>query len=135
VNDQPLGGVLETCLYHADSEREEMEAFYGGVLGLRETARWPDGVAYRLGAGVVLIFDRDKLAAGEGPIKEHGATGPGHACFVVETAAAYAAWKERLAAEGVEITHEQEWPSGRLSFYFKDPAGNLLEVADGDLWS
>ena len=132
---EPLGGVLETCLYHAESERERMEAFYGAVLGLEEAARWPDGVAYRLGTGVVLIFDRDKLAAGEGPIKEHGATGPGHACFVVGTASAYAGWKERLAAEGVAITHEQEWPSGRLSFYFKDPAGNLLEIADGDLWA
>lgn len=129
-----LRGVLETCLYHATHERERMEAFYGEVLGLDATARWPDGVAFRLGGGVVLIFDRDKLAEGEGPIKEHGTTGQGHACFLVGRSA-YEAWKERLAAAGVEVTHEQEWPSGRLSFYFKDPAGNLLEVADGDLWT
>ncbi len=134
MSSEQLGGVLETCLYHDGTERERMEAFYGGVLGLDETARWPDGVAYRLGAGVILIFDRDKLAAGEGPLKEHGATGPGHACLVVEAAGAYTGWKDKLVADGVEITHEQEWPSGRLSFYFKDPAGNLLEIADGDLW-
>ena len=35
---------------------------------------------------------------------------------------------------GIEITHEQEWQGGRRSFYFKDPAGNLLEIADGDIW-
>jgi catechol 2,3-dioxygenase-like lactoylglutathione lyase family enzyme len=128
-----LEGVLETCLYHDESEREPMEAFYGEILGLEATARWPDGLAYRLGAGVVLVFDRDKLAAGDGPIKEHGTRGPGHSCFTVERDA-YVAWRDRLGAEGVEITHEQEWPGGRRSFYFKDPAGNLLEIADGDLW-
>jgi catechol 2,3-dioxygenase-like lactoylglutathione lyase family enzyme len=128
-----LGGVLETCLYHDTGEREAMVSFYGHVLRLEATASWPDGVAYRLGGGVVLLFDRDKLAGGDGPIKEHGTRGPGHACFVVEPGT-YEGWKERLGAEGVEITHEQEWPGGRLSFYFKDPAGNLLEIASGDLW-
>jgi catechol 2,3-dioxygenase-like lactoylglutathione lyase family enzyme len=128
-----LGAVLETCLYHDTADRERMEAFYGDVLDLEVTAEWPDGVAFRVGEGVVLLFDRDRLGDGEGPIKEHGTRGSGHACFVVE-AGAYAAWKERLAAGGVEITHEQEWPGGRLSFYFNDPAGNLLEIADGDLW-
>ena len=134
MNDPGLEAVLETCLYHDGGDRERMEAFYGDVLGLEATARWPDGVAFRLGSGVVLLFDRDRLAGGEGPIKEHGASGPGHACFVVDPGA-YAAWKERLATAGIEVTHEQEWPGGRLSFYFKDPAGNLLEIADGDLWS
>jgi catechol 2,3-dioxygenase-like lactoylglutathione lyase family enzyme len=66
-------------------------------------------------------------------MKEHGASGPGHACFVVE-GDAYGAWKERLGAHDVEITYEHDWPGGRRSFYFKDPAGNLLEIADGDLW-
>ena len=133
MSSPTLKGVLETCLYHDATERGRMEAFYTEVLGLEETARWPDGVAFRLGAGVVLLFDRDQLGAGGGPLKEHGTTGPAHACFAVETQA-YEPWKERLAAAGVEITHEQEWPGGR-SFYFKDPAGNLLEIADGDLWA
>ena len=42
--------------------------------------------------------------------------------------------RERLAGLGVAITHDHEWSEGRRSFYFKDPAGNLLEVADSDLW-
>ena len=134
MSGEQLAGVLETCLYHDARDRDRMEAFYGDVLGLEATARWPDGIAYRLGPGVVLLFDRERLAAGEGPIKEHGATGPGHACFVVD-GSGYEAWKGRLGEAGVEVTHEQEWPSGRLSFYFKDPAGNLLEIANGDLWS
>ena len=43
-------------------------------------------------------------------------------------------WRERLGAAGVEITHEHDWEGGRRSLYFHDPAGNLLEIADGDLW-
>jgi catechol 2,3-dioxygenase-like lactoylglutathione lyase family enzyme len=46
----------------------------------------------------------------------------------------YEAWKGRIAAAGLEVTHEHEWSEGRRSFYFNDPAGNLLEIADGDLW-
>ena len=40
----------------------------------------------------------------------------------------------RFASAALEITHEHEWNEGRRSFYFNDPAGNLLEIADGDLW-
>lgn len=135
MSERPaLQAVLETSLYHDRTEREAMEAFYGDVLGLEATARWPDGVAFRLGPGVVLLFDRDRLADGEGPIKEHGSAGPGHACFVVD-GADYDAWKARIAAAGVDVAHEQEWPRGGRSFYFEDPAGNLLEIADRDLWA
>jgi catechol 2,3-dioxygenase-like lactoylglutathione lyase family enzyme len=42
--------------------------------------------------------------------------------------------RERLADGGVEITHEHEWDGGGRSFYFHDPAGNLIEIADRDLW-
>jgi catechol 2,3-dioxygenase-like lactoylglutathione lyase family enzyme len=125
--------VLETSLYHASSERGAMESFYGETLGLRRVSSWPDGIAYRVGAGVLLLFDREGVAKRDGPIAAHGSSGPGHACLVASEGG-YDAWKQRLEAGGVEITHEQEWPSGRRSFYFFDPAGNLLEIADGDLW-
>ena len=128
-----LTGVLETSLYHSSGESEAMDRFYSEVLGLRQVAGWGDGRAFRLGLGVVLLFDRDRIAGREEPIAAHGSEGPGHVCFVA-AGGEYDAWRERLAAEGVEITHEQDWPSGRRSLYFTDPAGNLLEIADGDLW-
>jgi catechol 2,3-dioxygenase-like lactoylglutathione lyase family enzyme len=34
----------------------------------------------------------------------------------------------------VEIEHEHDWSDDRRSFYFRDPAGNLLEVANADIW-
>jgi catechol 2,3-dioxygenase-like lactoylglutathione lyase family enzyme len=129
-----LGGVLETCLYHEPGEREDIERFYGETLGLRRVASWPDGVAFRTGDAVLLLFDRAKVAERDGPIAAHGSRGPGHACLAVSAPEDYDGWKRHLAAREVEITHEHDWGEERRSFYFADPAGNLLEIADGDLW-
>ena len=32
------------------------------------------------------------------------------------------------------IVHDSDWGGGGRSFYFEDPAGNLLEIADRDFW-
>ncbi len=128
-----LIGVLETALYHDGGAREAVERFYGEVLGLEAVARWPDGVAFRVGAGVLLLFDREALAGRQGPIADHGTTGPGHACLRAGDGD-YERWREHLVTTGVQIVHDQEWGGGRRSFYFKDPADNLLEIASCDLW-
>jgi catechol 2,3-dioxygenase-like lactoylglutathione lyase family enzyme len=125
--------VLETTLYHDGDRRQAIEHFYGDVLGLPAVARWPDGVAFRVGAGVLLLFDRERLADRPGPIADHGASGPGHVCLQA-AAREFERWRERLQAAGVEIVHDQDWGGRGRSFYFKDPAGNLLEVADRDIW-
>ncbi len=127
-----LGGLLEVALYHDDGDEQAMAEMYGGVLGLERVAAWPDGAAYRLGEAVVLLFVRERLAERDGPIADHGSAGPGHVCFTVPPGT-YEAWLRHVAGVA-EITHEHEWTGGRKSFYFRDPAGNLLEVADGDLW-
>jgi catechol 2,3-dioxygenase-like lactoylglutathione lyase family enzyme len=129
-----LAGVLETSLYHAASETAAIERFYGELLRLRVVSRWPGGIALRAGGSVLLLFERETLAERPGPIADHGTTGPGHACLLAADPAAYESWRERLLGAGVEITHEHEWEGGRRSLYFNDPAGNLLEIADGDLW-
>jgi catechol 2,3-dioxygenase-like lactoylglutathione lyase family enzyme len=127
-----LDGLLEVALYHDVAEEGAMADFYGEALGLPRVAEWPDGAAHRLGGLVVLLFARERLAEREGPIAEHGTVGPGHVCFTAPDGE-YEAWKDRIGAT-VEIIHEHEWKGGRRSFYFRDPAANLLEVADGDLW-
>src|SRR5690606_7165978 len=58
-----LEAVLETTLYCDASEREETERFYAEALGLRRVAGWPSGTAFRIGAGVLLLFEREGLAA------------------------------------------------------------------------
>ena len=128
-----VAGVLETALYYDHAEREAVLRFYDETLGMRRVAGWDDGTAYRLGRGVLLLFDRDLLAEREGPIADHGSDGPDHVCLQAEQGR-YEELRERLAGAGIEITHEHEWSAGKRSFYFQDPAGNLLEVADSDLW-
>ena len=110
-----------------------MVRFYRDALGLSIVAQWGDGTALRIGGGVLLLFDRAGLAEREEPVAAHGTNGTGHVCFVAADGE-YEACRRRLAEAGVEITHEESWPGGRRSFYFKDPAGNLLEIAEADIW-
>jgi catechol 2,3-dioxygenase-like lactoylglutathione lyase family enzyme len=133
VKTRTFSGVLETTLYHDGGGREAVERFYGGVLELPAVAGWDDGVAFRVGTGVLLLFDRDRLAGRTGPIADHGAIGPGHACLRAD-GDGYERWREHLQSAGVEIVHDSDWGGGGRSFYFRDPAGNLLEIADRDIW-
>lgn len=128
-----VAGILETAVYYPHDLRERMLVFYEDELGLRRVAGWDDGTAFRLGPGVLLLFDRDLLAERHAPMADHGSAGPGHVCLRAEPGE-YEHVRERIAAAGIEITYDHEWSSGGRSFYFKDPAGNLLEVADRDIW-
>ena len=134
VRTPALAGVLETCLYHDARETAAMEGFYTEVLGLPLVSRWPGGIALRAGAGVLLLFERQGLAARDSPLSAHGTDGPGHACLVVGEARDYERSKQLLDGAGIEIAHEESWDGGLRSFYFTDPAGNLLEIAAGDIW-
>jgi catechol 2,3-dioxygenase-like lactoylglutathione lyase family enzyme len=132
VESPGFAGLLETVLYHDSTVREAVGRFYGELLGLHMVAGWDDGVAFRVGSGVLLLFDRQHLSERAGPIAEHGTSGPGHACLQA-AAGEYEQWRGHLKAAGVEIVHDHDWGNGR-SFYFKDPAGNLLEIAECDFW-
>jgi catechol 2,3-dioxygenase-like lactoylglutathione lyase family enzyme len=125
----PLSGILETVLYCTSRNEDATRKFYEDVLGLRSIGR----SSYRAGADVFLLFNSDRSTVQDEP-PPHGATGRVHVCFLTSPDA-YDGWKERVAASDVEIVQEITWDeTGLHSFYFKDPAGNLLEIADGDLW-
>lgn len=128
---QPIDRVLETILYAADLDA--CERFYGEVLGLERHSR-KEGtfVFFRCGPGMLLLFDPAASARNES-IPAHGARGPGHACFAVPENE-LDGWKERLERHGVAIEHEQTWTRGGRSFYFRDPAGNSLELATPRIW-
>ncbi len=128
-----LEGVLETVLYHEPGETEAMLELYRDLLGLQVVAEWEDGSALRVGSGLILLFDRVALARRSGPISEHGSSGASHVALLAPPGD-YEGWREGLRATGLEIVHEQEWSAGRRSFYFRDPAGNLIEIAGGDIW-
>src|SRR5262245_24532071 len=129
-------GVLETVLYAEDLAAAE--AFYRGVLGLEPFASVAGRhLFYRCGGQVLLIFNpqatRVPPAPGALPVPPHGATGPGHLCFRA-TSAEIDAWAARLATKGIAIEADFEWPRGGRSIYFRDPAGNCLEIAEPRIW-
>lgn len=125
-----LERILETVLYYSSGQEEELARFYGEVLGLPAVGR--SGLTFRVGEGLLLLFDADLSSAQSRP-PSHGAQGPIHTCFVAPVDE-YAAWKQRVTGAVGSILQEIEWDNGVRSFYFHDPAGNVLEIADGDLW-
>ena len=125
-----LERILETVLYYSSGQEEELARFYGDVLGLPAVGR--SGLTFRVGDGLLLLFDTG-LSSVQSQPPPHGAHGPVHTCFVAR-ADDYEGWKQRVSEEGESILQEIEWENGIRSFYFHDPAGNVLEIADGDLW-
>jgi catechol 2,3-dioxygenase-like lactoylglutathione lyase family enzyme len=131
ATDRPmLEGVLETVLYYTDQERAAR--FYEEILGMRRIAWEPRrSLFYRAGNSVFLLFDADETAEG-GRLPGHGARGPIHTCFLASPGE-YDRWKRYLTERGVPVIRETEWESAR-SFYFHDPDGNVLEIAEADIW-
>lgn len=123
-------GVLETVLYVGDIDRAEQ--FYAKLLGLRQVGKEAGRhVFFRVGAGVLLLF-RAATTRQPGSLPAHGADGAGHVCLSTPPGD-YERWKQRLQRGGIAIEHETTWDRGR-SFFFRDPDGNLLEVANADIW-
>jgi catechol 2,3-dioxygenase-like lactoylglutathione lyase family enzyme len=123
--------ILETCVYAEDLDAAER--FYTDVLGLERIARIEGRhVFFRCGGRVFLVFDPRATAEG-GHVPGHGATGPGHACFAI-TPGELDGWRAHLQAKGVAIEQEHEWPGGGRSIYFRDPAGNSIELGTPSIW-
>jgi catechol 2,3-dioxygenase-like lactoylglutathione lyase family enzyme len=49
-------------------------------------------------------------------------------------AADMAAGLDQLKANRVEVEKIIDWPQGGRSIYFRDPAGNSLELATPQIW-
>ena len=129
--------ILEAALYAGDLDAAER--FYGDLLGLERLVRVGDRhVFYRVGNGVLLIFNPAETCQPPDnpdlPVPPHGATGPGHFCFAVH-GSAFDDWCARLQAAGVGIEADFRWPHGPRSIYFRDPAGNSIEMAEPSLWA
>jgi catechol 2,3-dioxygenase-like lactoylglutathione lyase family enzyme len=124
--------ILETCLYVDDLEAAE--TFYREVLGLIPFSQVKDRhIFFRCGAAVLLLFNPLKTTKAEGDVPTHGAHGAGHVAFAMSSED-IPAWREQLTSFGVTIETELTWPSGGFSLYFRDPAGNSLELVTLQTW-
>ncbi len=123
--------ILETCLCVDDLTAAEK--FYSEVLGLtvhsRQTGRH---VFFRCGRGMLLLFNPEQSRL-PGDIPAHGTHGAGHVAFSADEAE-LPAWRMHLEGHGVAIERLHSWPGGGHSLYFRDPAGNSLELATPRIW-
>jgi catechol 2,3-dioxygenase-like lactoylglutathione lyase family enzyme len=127
-----IEAIIETGIYVDDLGRAE--AFYRDVLGLtvigKEVGRH---VFFRVGQrNVLLAFNSAATLKGD-VLPAHGAQGPGHFALGI-SAADLDAWRERLQSQGIAIEKEMQWPRGGRSLYFRDPAGNSVELITPGCW-
>jgi catechol 2,3-dioxygenase-like lactoylglutathione lyase family enzyme len=125
-----VGRIYETVLYADDLAA--VRDFYRDVLGLRSVGDPGELAAtFRLDDGGMLLFFAPRLSSQPGrPVPSHGTTGAGHVAFSVQK---LDDWRDRLRAAEIDIEQEVDWDGGR-SIYFRDPAGNSVELVEGDIW-
>jgi catechol 2,3-dioxygenase-like lactoylglutathione lyase family enzyme len=139
LNPRPaLAGILETSLIVEDVLRATK--FYRTLFGFEVL-----GQSERLSAlnvkpaQVLLLFARGQtlddihLAGGVIP-GGMDAQGRGHMAFSIE-ASTLNAWRQWLAENSVGIESTMNWERGGTSLYFRDPDGNLLELATPGVWA
>ena len=124
--------IVETAIYVDDLDATQ--SFYSNVLGLAMISKEPGHhVFFRVGeANVLLAFVPHATLRGD-RLPSHGATGPGHFALGI-VADSLALWRQSLEQRGVTIEKEVTWPSGAKSIYFRDPAGNLVELVTPGVW-
>ncbi len=124
--------VVETGICVDDLDRAS--AFYRDILGLEQVGHEPGRhVFFRVGAQSMLLAFLARATLADDRFPPHGTTGPGHFALGVP-AGSLDRWRERLTRHGVAIEKETEWPRGGRSLYFRDPAGNLVEVITPGVW-
>lgn len=133
-----LKGIIETALYVEDAERASK--FYEDILGLRRIAGEEDRLrAYSVAdRDVLLLFKRgataEPIRIPAGLIPPHDGSGQNHFALAI-SANELPAWEKHLAAHSIAIESRVHWPLGGTSIYFRDPDGNLLELATPGMWS
>jgi catechol 2,3-dioxygenase-like lactoylglutathione lyase family enzyme len=129
-------GVLETCLYVEDLERAGH--FYEDLFSVTPMAADERFRGYAIGdRSVLLLFrrgaTRGAISVPGGVIPGHDGAGQNHMAFAIAQEE-HDAWKRRLEEKQIAMESTVRWPRGGQSLYFRDPDGNLLELAMPGLW-
>jgi catechol 2,3-dioxygenase-like lactoylglutathione lyase family enzyme len=127
-----IKAVVETAIYVDDLQATE--TFYRTILGLAVIGKEPGRhVFFQVGEGNVLPAFRAEATLKGDQLPAHGATGPGHFALGIEVES-FDAWRKLLHGQGVAVEKEVEWPRGGKSLYFRDPAGNSVELVTPGVW-
>lgn len=117
-----ISGFCEVTLESRDLDA--LEAFYAGTLGLDVIDRADDRIWLAVGP-------RARLGLWSPGEKEFHDRGGRHVHFALSVApGALDPLAERLRARGREARGPVEHDGGDRSLYFRDPAGNLVELWD-----
>lgn len=123
--------IKETCIYCSNLDRAK--DFYHGLLGLPVIGELKDKhVFFKAGSSVLLCFNPDDSKLKTSP-PAHFATGPYHFAFEVSLDE-YDHHKQEVVKKGVQIIDTLKWKQNLESFYFNDPAGNVVEIIPEGVW-
>ncbi|MEM9411646.1 MAG: hypothetical protein AAGA30_11065, partial [Planctomycetota bacterium] len=109
------------------------------VLQLTEYSSVPGRfIFYQLDEAMLLLFNPDVTSCQAGRVggsivPPHGAVGEGHMAFEIAENLV-PEWIDWLKTREVEIESIVQWPEVGQSIYFRDPAGNSIELATKTLW-
>ena len=132
--------ILESLLWVQDVG--QAAEFYKRLFGFEVIGRSSEPgrlVAMSVGGTQVLLLAKEggsKLASVTpgGLIPPTVGSGNSHIAFPVKIDE-LGAWEKRLKESGIAIESRVKWERGGQSLYFRDPDGNLLELATPGLWS
>jgi len=132
-----ITGVLETCLYAEDLDR--VARFYEDLFGWKPMAGDARFRAYGVNAGSVLLLfkksaTREAVVTPDGVIPPHDGVPGGHMAFAVAKQN-WEPWLHLLEERSIAIERIVRWHRGGQSLYFRDPEGNLIELATPGLWA
>lgn len=132
-----ISGILETALYCADVAKSA--EFYRRLFGFRTLLESDRLIALDVaGKNVLLLFKagatKEPAETAGGVIPPHGAAGPSHLAFSIDSKD-LAPWEQQLTAARVEVESTVAWPGGAKSLYFRDPDGHLVELLTPGFWS
>jgi catechol 2,3-dioxygenase-like lactoylglutathione lyase family enzyme len=138
-NTRPtFNGVLETALIVEDVARATR--FYHELFGLEVMVQSERLASLHVKpAQVLLLFRRGgtlddiRLPGGVVP-GGMDAEGRGHMAFAID-AEQLDAWRRWLEQNAVAIESTVQWERGGTSLYFRDPDGNLLDLATPGVWA
>lgn len=127
--------VVETCIYSFDLFN--MKKFYAGILGMPVVQEEEGKMVFlQAGKNMLLIFNPDKTGTDNDRLPTHGApTPPSSVHFAMEIEEGdYSGWKDLLVRNRIAIEKEVNWNGRAKSLYFRDPAGNLVELITPGEW-
>ena len=124
--------IIETCLYVTDLD--QAYDFYQKILGLESFSRQNQRhLFFRCGNQVLLLFKASETKKEDSEVPSHGMSGEGHVAFSMpETDLGN--WRKHLLESNIPIEREISWSNGGKSIYFRDPAGNSLELTTPQTW-